>query len=114
MACAKSPVISVSAATKRLPKLCPSSPSPALKAIGEELGEQVFFFAEGDHAVAQVAGRKHVEVLAEAAGGAAVIGDGDDGGEVGDVARDRWSASQGEQRGGAGRAAGWRGLCRLQ
>jgi hypothetical protein len=52
----------------------------------EETGEQVLFLAESDHAVAQVSGRKHVEVLAEAAGGASVIGDGDDGGEVGYLA----------------------------
>ena len=38
--------------------------STGFEAIGEELCEQVFFGAEGDHAVAQVAGRKHVEVLA--------------------------------------------------
>ena len=46
-----------------------------------------FFFAEGDHAVAQVAGGKHVEVFAQAAGGATIVGDGDDGGEVGDSRR---------------------------
>ena len=86
MAWAKSPVISVSAATKRLPKLWPPRPSPDAEAVGEELGEQVFFLAEGDHAVAQVAGGKHVEVLAQAAGGAAVVGNGDDGGKVGDLA----------------------------
>ena len=57
-----------------------------LEAIGEELRQQVFFVAEGDHAVAQVAGRQHVEVLAQAAGGTAVVGDGDDRCEIGDVA----------------------------
>jgi hypothetical protein len=39
---------------------------------------------EGDHAVADIAGREHVEVLAETAGGAAVVSDGDDRGEVAD------------------------------
>ena len=87
MAWAKSPVISVSAATKRLPKLWPLSASPAAEAMVEEPGQQGFFFAEGHHAVAQVAGGQHVEVLAQAAGGAAVVGDGDHGGQVGDGSR---------------------------
>ena len=56
------------------------------EAMVEERARRCFFFAEGDHAVAQVAGGEHVEVFAEAAGGAAVVGDGDDGGEVGDAA----------------------------
>ena len=87
-------------------------PVAGAEAVGEELGQQVLFFAESDHAVAQVAGREHVEVLAQAAGGAAVVSDGDDGGEVGDLAGNIRLASRGTQRGGAGRAAGWRGRCR--
>ena len=82
------------------------------EAVIEELGQQVFFFAEGDHAVAQVAGREHVEVFAQAAGGAAVVGDGDDGGQVGDLdggagrAGDSDVAAQAaQQRGEAGAAA---------
>ena len=63
----------------------------------EELGEEVLVLGEGDHAVADVAGREHLEVFAETAGGAAVVGDGDDGGEVADDA--------GEGR-GRGRVAG--------
>ena len=42
----------------------PFSASPLAEAMVEESGEQVFFLAEGDHAVAQVAGGQHVEVLA--------------------------------------------------
>jgi hypothetical protein len=52
----------------------------------KELGEEVLVFREGDHAVADVAWGQHVEVFAEAAGRATVIGDGDDGGEVADDA----------------------------
>ena len=52
----------------------------------EELGEEVLVFGEGDHAVADVAGGEHLEVFAETAGGAAVVGDGDYGGEVADDA----------------------------
>ena len=52
----------------------------------KEFREEMFVFGEGDHAVADVAGREHLEVVAEAAGGASVVGDGDDGGEVADEA----------------------------
>lgn len=38
------------------------------EAVGKKFDEEIFFFAEGDHAVAEVAGGQHVEVLAEAAG----------------------------------------------
>ena len=58
------------------------------EAVLEKAGEEVFVFGERDEAVAQVAGGKHVEVFAEAAGGAAVVGDGDDGGELADEARE--------------------------
>jgi len=50
------------------------------------LREEVVLFAEGHHAVAEIAGREHVEVFAEAAGGTTVVSDGDYGGEVGDFA----------------------------
>jgi hypothetical protein len=54
------------------------------EAMSEEAGEQVAFLRQGHHAVAQVARGQHIEVLAQAAGGSAVIGDGDHGGEVAD------------------------------
>ena len=57
-----------------------------LKAILKEFGEQMLILGEGDHAVAHIAGREHLEVFAQTAGGAAVVGDGDDGGEVADEA----------------------------
>jgi hypothetical protein len=57
----------------------------ALKAVTEEAGDQAFVFREGDHAVTKVARGEHVEVTAKAAAGAAVVGDGDYRGEVGDV-----------------------------
>src|ERR1700678_678991 len=52
------------------------------KAVTEELREQSFIFAEGDDAIANVAGRKHVEFFAQASAGTAVIADGDYGTEV--------------------------------
>ena len=57
-----------------------------LEAVLEEAGEEVLVFGESDHAVADVAGGKHFEVFAEAAGGASVVGNGDYGGEVADEA----------------------------
>ncbi len=57
----------------------------------KELGEEMLVFREGDHAVADVAGGEHLEVFAEPAGGAAVVGYGDDGGEVADEAGEGWA-----------------------
>ncbi len=54
------------------------------EAVLEEAGEEGFVLGEGDEAVADVAGGKHLEVFAETTRGAAVVGDGDDGGEVAD------------------------------
>ena len=42
----------------------------------------MLIFRERDHAVAQVSGRKHVEVFAEASAGAAVIGHGYNGCQI--------------------------------
>ena len=77
------------------------------EAVLEELGEQVLVLGERDHAVADVAGGKHVEVFAQAAGGAAVVGDGDDGGELADEAG-RSSAVAGSMRRGDGAGRAWR------
>jgi len=50
----------------------------------KEAAKQGFIFGKSDHAVADVAGREDTFLAAQAAGAAAVIGDGDDRGEVGD------------------------------
>jgi hypothetical protein len=82
------------------------------EAILKELGEEMFVLGEGDHAVAHVAGREHLEVFAETAGGASVVGDGDDGGEVADDAGRvgmRWGGGFGSRTGccfGVSSAAG--------
>ena len=57
-----------------------------VEAVLEEAGEQELVLGERDHAVADVSGREHVEFFAETAGGATVVGDGDDGGKVADEA----------------------------
>jgi hypothetical protein len=72
---------------KQVAEVVPLECVAAAKPMGEQLGQQVFFFAERDHAVAQVAGRKHVEALAQAAGGTAVVGHCDHRGQVGDESR---------------------------
>ncbi len=99
---AKSPVMPVRAATKRLPKLWPSR-SPCGEAVLEELREEVLVLGEGDEAVADVAGGKHVEVFAETAGGAAVVGDGDDGGELADEGGEMLERRVGDGGGASGR-----------
>ena len=53
-----------------------------VEAVTEKPGQQGFVFAEGDDAVADVAGRKHVEFLAQAAAGAAVVADRDHGAQI--------------------------------
>lgn len=50
---------------------------------------------QGDQAVADVAGRQDMQLLAELAGGAAIVGDGDDGGQVAGVALE--AAQQGRE-----------------
>src|SRR5260370_1018818 len=55
-----------------------------VKTILEQSVEKGFIFRKSHHAVANVAGREDAILAAQAAGAAAVIGDGDDGGEIGD------------------------------
>src|SRR5260370_6750757 len=55
-----------------------------MKTILEEAAEKGFIFRKSHHAVANVAGREDAILAAQAAGAAAVIGDGDEGGEIGD------------------------------
>ncbi len=56
-----------------------------VEAVLKELCEKGFVLGEGNHAVADVTGGEDVHVLAQAAGGATVIGDGDDRGEIADA-----------------------------
>jgi hypothetical protein len=58
------------------------------ESVLKELAEEVFILRERDHAVADVARGEDVEVFAEAAGGATVVGDGDDRGEIADGSGD--------------------------
>ena len=71
---------------KEIAEVVADESAAGVKAILKEAAEQGFVFGERDHAVANVAGRKNAIFAAQAAGAAAVIGDGDDGGEIGDRA----------------------------
>src|SRR2546421_4953459 len=57
-----------------------------MKTILKQAAEQCFILRKSHHAVADVAGREDAVLPAQAAGAAAVIGDRDDGGEIGDGA----------------------------
>ena len=78
------------------------------EAVLEELRDEVLGVGESGDAVADVAGRDDVEVAAQLAAGAAVVGDGDDGGEVAGVAleaaqqrREAVAAADGDDLGAA-------------
>jgi len=60
--------------------------APGVEAILKKTAEESLIFRKSDHAIADVAGRKDAIFTAEASGTSAVIGDGDDGGEIGDGA----------------------------
>ena len=71
---------------KEIAEIVAGEAAAGVKAILKQAAEQGFVFRKGDHAVADVAGRKNTVLAAQTAGAAAVVGDGDDGGEVGDGA----------------------------
>ena len=51
----------------------------------KQAGEQGFVFRERDDAVANISRRKHVELLAQASAGAAVVADRDHGAQLADL-----------------------------
>jgi len=53
-------------------------------------GEQGFVFGEGNDAVANISGRKHVELFAETATGSSVIADRNYGAQFTDLRRARF------------------------
>jgi hypothetical protein len=65
----------------------------------------VLVLGESDHAGADVAGRRHVQVFAKTTGGAAVVRDGDDGSEIADEAGEIF---------GNGLSGGWWGGIALE
>src|SRR5205807_9206563 len=55
-----------------------------MKTILKQPAEQSLILRESDHAVADIAGREDAVLAAQAAGAAAVIGNGNNGSEIGD------------------------------
>src|SRR5947207_14276689 len=55
-----------------------------MKTILKQPAEKGFILRESYHAVADIAGREDAVLAAQAAGAAAVIGDGNNGSEIGD------------------------------
>jgi len=62
-------------------------PGAFFKTMAEEFRQQSFVFAEGYDAIADVTGRQHVELFAQAAAGAPVVADGDYGAKIADHGR---------------------------
>lgn len=60
--------------------------APGVKAVLEKAAEQRFVFRKRDHAVADVTRRQHAVFAAKTAGTAAIVGDGDNRGQVSDGA----------------------------
>jgi len=72
---------------KQVSKTVPAKPAIASKAITEETRQESRVFRERDHAVADVAGRKHLQFITQTPGTAAIVGNGDDRGETFDPDR---------------------------
>ena len=69
---------------EKIAEIVADESAAGVEAVLKEAAEEGFIFRKRHHAIANVAGRKDAILAAQAAGAAAVIGDGDDGGEIGD------------------------------
>ena len=74
---------------KKIAEIVAAKPAPRMKTILEKPAEKWFVLGEGDHAVANVAGREHAIFAAKAARTTAVIRDRNDSGKVGDGTLER-------------------------
>src|SRR5712692_8568147 len=99
---------------EKIAEIVADEAATGVKTILKKAAEEGFIFRKSDHAVADVAGREDAILAAQATGTAAVIGDGDDGGEIGDGAlgagvfvgsADDEFLEAAEERGEAGAAA---------
>ena len=80
-------------------------PAAVGEAVLEEAGEQVLIVGEGGDAVADISGRRDSELLAQPAGGAAVVGDGDDTRQLAQAVRAHVVLQPAQQHRQAGAAA---------
>src|SRR6266849_7423864 len=69
---------------KKIAEVVAHQTAAGVEAVLKEATEKGFVFRKSDHAVANVAGGEDAIFAAQAAGAAAVIRDGHNGGEVGD------------------------------
>ena len=69
---------------EKITEIMTDEAAAGVETILEEATEKRFVFGKSDHAIANVAGREDAIFTSQAAGAAAVIGDGNDGGKVGD------------------------------
>lgn len=74
---------------KEVTEVVTAEPSTGVEAILKKASKKSFVLGERHHAVADVAGREHAILAAQAAGAATIIGDGNDGDQVGDGALGR-------------------------
>jgi hypothetical protein len=72
---------------KQIAKIVSAEPVASAEPMREKLHQQIFFLAQRNHAIAQVSRGQHVEVFAQAAGRATVVGYGDNRGKVCDQRR---------------------------
>jgi hypothetical protein len=71
---------------KKIAEIVSGEAAAGVETVLKEAREKGFVLGERHHAVANIAGRKHAVLAAKPAGAAAVIGHGDDRGEIGDRA----------------------------
>ena len=71
---------------EEIAKVVTAEAAPGLESILKKTAEERFVFGERHHAIANIARRKNAVFTAQTAGAAAVVGDGNDGGEIGDRA----------------------------
>ena len=71
---------------EKIAEIVADEAAASVEAVLKQASEKSFIFRKSHHAVADVAGREDAVLPAQAAGAAAVIGDRDDGGEIGDGA----------------------------
>lgn len=71
---------------EKIAKVVATQATTGGKTILEQTAEKRFVFRKGHHAIANITGGKHAILAAKTAGASTVVGDGDDGGEIGDGA----------------------------
>src|SRR6266513_4167201 len=71
---------------EKIAEIVSDEAAAGMEAVLKQASEKGFIFRKSHHAIADVAGREDAVLAAQPAGTAAVIGDGDDGGEISDGA----------------------------